>query len=223
MDTNYLKRACRSFLDSSGDLLNDQTNIEAVKRTRLYATQIIDLLEEDEDDFIELLCKLTHPSLAITLPKDLVNWLKIFTHITCYTHKRKINLIVASMELYHTIFVPVLKYSGFLSEIMEREDGVLVMTISISEDAKVGSIDHKNINHEYGDLLMTQKKMDMYFAFMYRELRPTPNSIMQVQDTYYAELQTSLWRDLGIRLDVKTLKCTADDERLGEIICNRLL
>lgn len=41
----YLKRACESFLESSGDIKED----ERFKLPRLYATQIVDLLNEEED------------------------------------------------------------------------------------------------------------------------------------------------------------------------------
>jgi hypothetical protein len=231
MDVNYLKRSCESLLESSKDLLGDQTNIEALKKTRLYAIQVVDLLEEKEDSFIDMLFKLTGgPEAICTSIKELMDWVNVYIRITWYDENlgRGLYLIVASKEVHDLTFVPMLKYLGF-SSMFITNPGKMIMIIKPLKDAKIDSIARRYMNHEYGDYNITHVRFDLYSAFMYRQLKPRMKidlndvCLKEERDVFLSTLRTTIWRDLGLFLDVQTLKCTADEERLGKMLIDRLL
>ncbi len=231
MDVNYLKRSCESLLESSKDLLGDQTSTEALKKTRLYATQVVDLLEEKECSFIDLLLKVKKESgTPLSSMEDLVDWVNLFVQIAWFDNESTdiLSLTIANHNTHAILFAPVLKYLGFAARCVEIE-GKEQMTMKIETlvNPNTGSVGRKYKNHEYGDREIVQTRRDMYDAFWNRQLKPRQDShdahLIERKDIYLANLRTTLLRDLGLFLDVQTLKCTADNERVGEILFNRLL
>jgi hypothetical protein len=231
MEVNYLKRSCESLLESSKDLLSDQTNVEALKLTRLYAIQVVDLLEEKEDSFIDLLLRVKglHGN-AISTVKELMDWVGIFVQITWFdiTSGDALWIRVVDDNIYCSLLIPVLTHLGFSSRICSiSKSKEWAMTIKTSIGPNTGTIARNYMNHEYGDCEIVRTRKDMFDAFWKRRLMPRHHPddahLIERNEVYSANLKTILWRDLGVLLDVKTLECTKDNERLGEILFNRLL
>jgi len=227
MDTNYLKRTCELLLESSQDLVKEENATESFKKTRLYALQIIDLLEEKEESFIDILFKSSRD--RVTSLSMLMCWINILVRSTWYTGDNYCSIEVSSVQTYNNTFVPVLTYLGFSSEIKNKD----LILITPNVNAKVGSIAHMYINHQCGDWDIVQLRRRMYEAFFDRRVNAY-NAFLVIENkqkkemskeeksAYLLNLKDILLRDLGLVLNTETYECTAHETH-GKMLIERLL
>lgn len=221
MNTNYLKRTCELLLESSKDLVMEENTTEPFKKTRLYAMQVIDLLEETEESFIDLVFKINHD--VVSSLDGVMLWINILVKATWYTGKNHITMNNVSFceETRERIIVPILAHLGFSSSLRGR-----ALVIKPMIDAKVDSMAHKYINHQYGDLELIRIRHNMYEAFMNRRASIHDGVLFGITKeamvVYLANLKNILLRDLGLVLNTETLECTAHETH-GEMLFDRLL
>lgn len=214
MDTRLLKRTCESLLDASQDLVKEENATESLRKTRLYAMQIIDLLEEKEESFIDMLFKINHD--VVSSLDVMIRWVNILVRTTWYVGDNYTVIKISCEKTYNNIFVPVLTHLGFSSEVLNKELFVRIMSLP---DAKVDTVAYKYIKHQYGDYELIRIRRSMYNAFFDRRVdtyiafygRGIPNvkdMTEKEQQDYLSNLKGVLLRDLGLVLNIETHECT---------------
>lgn len=217
MNTVSLKRTCELLLSSSQDLVNEENTTGSLKRVRLYAMQIIDLMEEKCESFVEMLFKLSLDEASSL--NDVIRWINTLVRTTWYNGNNYVIIRVSCRKTYTQKIIPVLHHLGFWSGVPNKE---LIVRIMPLPNAKMDTVAYKYIKHQYGDYELVRIRRNMYQAFFDRKIDPyltfyredVPNvksMTKEEQQVYLIRLKDILLKELGLVLNINTFECTPHD------------
>jgi hypothetical protein len=223
----YMKRACESLLESSDDVKED----ERFKLPRLYATQIVDLLGE-EDDIVDkfynnVLHCLYYYCCGIGAPKHVDarrvdNYLARVVVSNIYDGSSFVYPCLD--ECYHVRYVCA--YRGFKSEhgrVLSGNRITIGYIITVDDKADESTWAYKYKHGQYGsiEIIYVRRIIDHVCEWMKMPelVFGKPLNEIDKDFTIRQRVKKDLWVYFGIVLDLETGKASRDLKEHGRVLC----
>lgn len=222
----YLKRACESFIASSDDVKED----ERFKLPRLYATQIVDLLDEDDDivgNYYNNVLHCLYYYCGPGAPKQvdaarIDNWLSKVVVSNLY-NGTPLRFFSCSDSCYNRHIKYVCAYRGFKSKYLGLTEGC---SIEVDDNADESTWAYKYKHGEYGskEILLVRRIIDhvSYHLEMPTSVNDIPISEIDKDFTVRQRVKKDLWEYFGIVLDLETGIARKDLKEHGRVLCEFL-